>query len=134
MLDLYIFISVSNHRIFNREGPNIYCKVPIPITIAALGGHIEVPTVDGARARITIPAGTQSGHQFRLKAKGMSVLRSRERGDMFVQANVETPVNLSKRQKELLREFDGEAGAAKNNPESEGFFTKVKDLWEDLKD
>jgi molecular chaperone DnaJ len=132
--DLYIFISVSDHRIFNRDGPNIYCKVPIPITIAALGGHIEVPTVDGARARITIPAGTQSGHQFRLKSKGMSVLRSRERGDMFVQANVETPVNLSKRQKELLREFDGEAGAAKNNPESEGFFTKVKDLWEDLKD
>jgi len=132
--DLYIFISVSNHRIFNREGPNIYCKVPIPITIAALGGHIEVPTVDGARARITIPAGTQSGHKFRLKSKGMSVLRSRERGDMFVQANVETPVNLSKRQKELLREFDEESGGAKNNPESEGFFTKVKDLWEDLKD
>jgi len=132
--DLYIFISVSDHRIFNREGPSIYCKVPIPITIAALGGHIEVPTVDGGRARITIPGGTQSGHRFRLKSKGMSVLRSRERGDMFVQANVETPVNLTKRQKELLREFDAESGDAKNNPESEGFFTKVKDLWEDLKD
>ena len=132
--DLYIFISVSDHRIFNREGPNIYCKVPIPITIAALGGHIEVPTVDGGRARITIPGGPQSGHRFRLKSKGMSVLRSRERGDMFVQANVETPVNLTKRQKELLREFDAESGDAKNNPESEGFFTKVKDLWEDLKD
>lgn len=132
--DLYIFISVPDHRIFNREGPNIYCKVPIPITIAALGGHIEVPTVDGGRARITIPGGTQSGHRFRLKSKGMSVLRSRERGDMFVQANVETPVNLTKRQKELLREFDAESGDAKNNPESEGFFTKVKDLWEDLKD
>ena len=132
--DLYIFISVSDPRIFNREGPNIYCKVPIPITIAALGGHIEVPTVDGGRARITIPGGTQSGHRFRLKSKGMSVLRSRERGDMFVQANVETPVNLTKRQKELLREFDAESGDAKNNPESEGFFTKVKDLWEDLKD
>ena len=125
---------MSDHRIFNREGPNIYCKVPIPITIAALGGHIEVPTVDGGRARITIPAGTQSGHRFRLKSKGMSVLRSRERGDMFVQANVETPVNLTKRQKELLREFDAESGDAKNYPESEGFFTKVKDLWEDLKD
>ena len=125
---------MSDHRIFNREGPNIYCKVPIPITIAALGGHIEVPTVDGGRARITIPGGTQSGHRFRLKSKGMSVLRSRERGDMFVQANVETPVNLTKRQKELLREFDAESGDAKNNPESEGFFTKVKDLWEDLKD
>ncbi|MDP6840535.1 MAG: molecular chaperone DnaJ [Rhodospirillales bacterium] len=132
--DLYIFISVATHRIFNREGPNIYCKVPIPITIAALGGQIEVPTVDGGRARITIPAGTQSGHQFRLKTKGMSVLRSKGRGDMFVQANVETPVNLSKRQKELLREFDAESGGAKNNPQSEGFFSKVKDLWEDLKD
>ena len=132
--DLYIFISVANHHIFNREGPNIYCKVPIPITIATLGGHIEVPTVDGGRARITFPAVTQSGHQFRLRSKGMSVLRSRERGDMLVQANVETPINLSKRQKELLREFDEESGGAKNNPESEGFFTKVKDLWEDLKD
>ena len=132
--DLYIFVSIAPHHVFHREGANIYCKVPIPITTAALGGHIEVPTVDGARARIAIPAGTQSGHQFRLRGKGMSILRSKERGDMFVLATVETPVNLTKRQKELLQEF-GEAGtSAKNNPESEGFFAKVKDLWEDLKD
>jgi molecular chaperone DnaJ len=132
--DLYIFISVSPHHIFKREGANIYCAVPIPLTTAALGGHIEVPTVDGVRARITIPTGTQAGHQFRLKGKGMSVLRSKERGDMFVQASVETPVNLTKKQKELLKEFESEGGSEQNNPQSEGFFTKVKDLWEDLKD
>jgi molecular chaperone DnaJ len=132
--DLYIFISVSAHHIFQREGANIYCMVPIPLTTAALGGHIEVPTVDGGRARITIPQGTQSGHQFRLKGKGMSVLRSKERGDMFVQSSVETPVNLTNKQKELLKEFEAEGGSEQNNPESDDFFTKVKDLWEDLKD
>jgi molecular chaperone DnaJ len=132
--DLYIFITVSSHHIFQRDGANIYCAVPIPVTTAALGGFIEVPTVDGARARITIPVGTQSGHQFRLKGKGMSVLRSKERGDMFVQASVEIPVNLTKKQKELLKEFESEGGSEQNNPESDGFFTKVRDLWEDLKD
>ncbi|MCD6075194.1 MAG: chaperone protein DnaJ [Rhodospirillales bacterium] len=132
--DLYIFIAIAPHNVFHRDGANIYCKVPLPFTTAALGGQIEVPSIDGSRARITIPAGTQSGHQFRLKGKGMSILRSKERGDMFVQAAIETPVNLTKRQKELLAEFDGESGTAKNNPESEGFFAKVKDLWEDLKD
>ena len=132
--DLYIFISVTPHHIFQRDNANIYCKVPLPFTTASLGGHIEVPTVDGSRARITIPSGTQSGHQFRLKAKGMSILRSKERGDMFVQASVETPVNLSKKQKELLKEFEQEGKSADNSPESAGFFSKVKDLWEDLKD
>jgi molecular chaperone DnaJ len=132
--DLYIFIGIAPHNVFHRDGANIYCKVPLPFTTAALGGQIEVPSVDGSRARITIPAGTQSGHQFRLKGKGMSILRSKERGDMFVQAAIETPVNLTKRQKELLAEFAAEDGASKNNPESEGFFAKVKDLWEDLKD
>ena len=131
--DLYIFVSIAGHNVFHRDGANIYCKVPLPFTTAALGGQIEVPSVDGSRARITIPAGTQSGHQFRLRSKGMSILRSKERGDMFVQAAIETPVNLTKKQKELLQEFN-EAGGAKNNPESEGFFAKVKDLWEDLKD
>ena len=132
--DLYIFITVSAHHVFQRDGANVHCSVPIPVTTAALGGHIEVPTVDGGRARITIPVGTQSGHQFRLKSKGMSVLRSKERGDMFVQASVETPVNLSKKQKELLKQFESEGGSKQNNPESDGFFAKVKDLWEDLKD
>ena len=105
------------------------------MTTASLGGSIEVPTVDGKRVKVTIPEGTTTGHQFRLKDKGMSVLRSRSRGDMFVQVFVETPQKLTKKQKEILKEFDGAGKDQKiHNPESEGFFTKVKDLWEDLKD
>ena len=132
--DLYIFLSVAPHRFFQRDGANIYCRVPIPMTTAALGGTIEVPTLDGRRARVTIPAGTQSGHQFRLTGKGMPVLRSSAHGDMFVQTGVETPMNLTKRQKELLREFEQAGSAEKTSPESAGFFAKVKELWEDLKD
>lgn len=131
--DLYIFISIAAHHIFQRDAANIHCRVPLPFTTATLGGHVEVPTVDTGRARVTVPAGTQSGHQFRLRGKGMSILRSKERGDMFVQAYVETPVNLTKKQKDLLREFENIGSEANNSPESEGFFTKVKDLWEDLK-
>jgi molecular chaperone DnaJ len=131
--DLYIFLSVQPHRLFQREGANIHCRVPLTMVTASLGGSIEVPTVDGSRARVSIPAGTQSGHQFRLRGKGMSVLRSPARGDMFVEALVETPVNLSKRQEELLREFEAEGGT-ETSPQSTGFFAKVKELWEDLKD
>jgi molecular chaperone DnaJ len=131
--DLYIFISISPHAIFQRDGANIYCRVPIPFTTAALGGAIEVPTVEGAMTRVTVPPGTQSGHRFRLKAKGMTVLRSPLRGDMFVNAVVETPVNLTKRQQELLREFEKEGGG-KTNPESEGFFARVKEFFEDLRE
>jgi molecular chaperone DnaJ len=132
--DLYIFVSVAPHRLFQRDGANIYCRVPIPITTAALGGAIEVPTVDGSRARVTVPAGTQSGHQFRLKAKGMTVLRSAARGDMFIEATVETPVNLTKRQQELLREFEKEGENRRTHPESEGFFARVKEFFEDLRE
>jgi len=132
--DLYIFLSMKQHRIFQREGADIYCRVPIPMTKAALGGTVEVPTVDGSLARVTIPPGTPTGHQFRLRGKGMTVLRSKARGDMFIQAFVETPVNLTSRQKELLQEFDGENTSEKTSPESHGFFDKVKDLWEDLKE
>ena len=101
---------------------------------AALGGSIEVPTIDGGRSRVTVPVGTQVGQQFRLKNKGMSVLKSSVRGDMFIEALVETPTNLSKKQKEILQMFDSEGSQKSNSPESEGFFAKVKDLWEDLKD
>jgi molecular chaperone DnaJ len=132
--DLFIFISVGQHRIFQRDGANIYCRVPLPITTAALGGTIEVPTVDGSRTRVTVPAGTQSGHQFRLRSKGMTVLRSPARGDMFIEAVVETPVNLSKRQQELLREFDKEGENQRTHPESEGFFARVKEFFEDLRE
>jgi molecular chaperone DnaJ len=133
--DLYIFITIAPHRIFQRDGANIFCRVPISITTAALGGSIEVPTVDGSRTRVTVPPGTQSGHQFRLRSKGMTVLRSSARGDMFIEAIVETPVNLTKRQQELLREFEkaGESSST-HHPESEGFFAKVKEFFEDLRE
>jgi molecular chaperone DnaJ len=132
--DLYIFVSIATHSIFQRDGANIFCRVPIPITTAALGGSIEVPTVDGGRTRVTVPAGTQSGHQFRLRGKGMTVLRSPVRGDMYINAVVEVPVNLSKRQQELLREFEQESENRKTHPESEGFFARVKEFFEDLRE
>ncbi|MEX2649108.1 MAG: molecular chaperone DnaJ [Alphaproteobacteria bacterium] len=128
--DLYIFLAVKPHRVFQREGTTIYCRVPIPMTVAAMGGAIEVPTIDGARAKVTIPSGTQSGHQFRLKGKGMVPMRGPGRGDMIVDAVIETPMNLTPKQRELLKEFEK---AGKNtSPEAEGFFAKVKDLWNDL--
>ncbi|HYG90885.1 MAG TPA: molecular chaperone DnaJ [Azospirillum sp.] len=133
--DLYIFLAVAPHPLFQRDGANIHCRVPIPMVTAALGGTVEVPSIDGTRAKITVPPGTQSGHQFRLKGKGMSVLRSPHRGDMYIQAMVETPMNLNKRQQELLREFEKAGGNdGGTHPQSEGFFAKVKELWEDLKE
>ena len=131
--DLYIFISIQPHRIFHRHGSDIVVHVPVPMTTAALGGHIEVPSVDGGRSRINIPAGTQPGQQFRLKGKGMSVLHAKSHGDMFVELQVETPVNLTKKQKEMMEGLK-KAGAEnkKHSPETGGFFSKVKDLWEDL--
>ncbi|CAK0742492.1 chaperone protein DnaJ [uncultured Gammaproteobacteria bacterium] len=132
--DLYIFLTIAPHRFFQRDGANLHCRVPIPMTTAALGGIIEVPTIDGGRNKITVPPGTQTGHQFRLKAKGMSVLRSLVRGDMYVLAVIETPVNLSKRQQELLHEFEKAGDKGSTHPESEGFFAKVKELWADLKE
>jgi len=131
--DLYVFLGIKPHRFFQREASNLYCRVPVPITTVALGGNIEVPTIDGKRMKVAVPAGTQTGQQFRLKGKGMTVLRSPNRGDMFVEVVVETPVNLSKRQKEILQEFAGDT-TDKTNPQSAGFFDKVKGLWEDLKD
>ena len=133
--DLSIFLTVAPHRLFQRDGANLTCRVPIPMTTAALGGQIEVPTIDGSRARVTIPPGTQTGHQFRLRSKGMSVLRSLQRGDMYIEATVETPVNLSRRQQELLREFEtaGETAGA-HSPEATGFFARVKEFWADLKE
>lgn len=131
--DLYIFVSVAPHRLFRRDGTNVYCRVPLPLTTAALGGQIEVPTIDGKRARLQVPGGTQSGHRFRLRSKGMTELQGHARGDMFVEIVAETPVNLTKRQRELLREFET-AGNSSTHPESEGFFAKVKDLWGELRD
>ena len=135
--DLYIFVSVAPHRLFRREGSHIFCRVPIPMTTAALGGEVEVPTIEGKRLRVAVPAGSQTGKQIRMRGKGMTELHGHARGDMLVEFVVETPVNLTKRQQELLREFEGEVGneGAKANghqPESEGFFAKVKELWDEL--
>jgi molecular chaperone DnaJ len=131
--DLYIFLTMQPHRLFQRDGADIYCRVPIPMTTAALGGNIEIPTVDGGRARVSISPGAQSGQQFRLKGKGMSVLRETRRGDMYVEATVETPVNLTKEQQELLRQFEKAGSPDRTSPESAGFFSKVKELWDDLR-
>ncbi|MDR1361758.1 MAG: molecular chaperone DnaJ [Holosporaceae bacterium] len=129
--DLYIFISIKPHQLFRRDGDGIHCDVPIPITTAALGGEVEVPTIDGKKAVVKIPAGTQSGSILKLRNKGMSVVRSSLRGDMHIHAKIETPVNLTKKQRELLMEFDRE----KENdphPQSSGFFSKVKEFWKEL--
>jgi molecular chaperone DnaJ len=129
--DLYIFIEVAEHGIFQRDGVNLYCRVPLTVVTAALGGEVEVPTIDGGRSRVKVPAGAQTGKQMRLRAKGMPALRGGSAGDMFIELAIETPVNLTSRQKEILREFD--KVDADNNPESSSFFKKVKSFWDGMK-
>ena len=129
--DLYIFIEVIKHDLFEREESNLFCRVPVSMAKATLGGDIEVPTIDGGRSRVKIPAGSQSGRQMRLRGKGMPALRGGAPGDMFIELAVETPVNLTARQKELLREF--EALSEDNNPESKSFFSSVKNFWDSMK-
>lgn len=129
--DLYIFIEVNAHKLFEREATNLFCRVPVSFTSAALGGEIEVPTIDGGRSRVKIPEGSQSGRQMRLRAKGMPALRGGGQGDMFIELAVETPVNLTGRQKEILQEFD--EIAAENNPEGSSFFKSVKSFWDGMK-
>lgn len=126
--DLYIFLSIEPHEFFQRDGSDIFCRVPIAMTTAALGGSIEVPMVDGNRTRVKVPEGTETGKQFRLRGKGMPVLRSKVFGDMYIQVEVETPKKLSKRQRELLAEFEKESGGD-TSPESAGFFAKVKEFF-----
>ena len=129
--DLYIFIEVKEHAIFQRDGLMLFCRVPVSMASAALGGEVEVPTIDGGRSRVKIPAGSQSGRQMRLRGKGMPALRGGGAGDMLIELAVETPVNLTTRQKELLREF--EKIEAENNPETASFFKKVKTFWDGMK-
>jgi molecular chaperone DnaJ len=126
--DLYIFLSIAPHSFFQRDGADLYCRVPVAMTEAALGGQIEVPTIAGAAEKVKISEGTQSGKQFRIKGRGMPVLRSREIGDLYIQVEVEIPKNLSKRQRELLEEFR-QASSEDNHPEATGFFARVKDLF-----
>lgn len=129
--DLYIFLSIKPHAFFQRDGADIFCRVPISMITAALGGYIEVPTVDGGRTRVKVPEGTQTGKQFRLKDKGMPVLRSSSYGDMFIQVEVETPKNLTPKQRKILEEFE-KASTESTNPESTGFFAKVKEFFEGI--
>ncbi len=127
--DLYVHIAIRQHNLFHREGAHVFCEVPLRMSQAALGDDIEVPVIDGTRMKVKIPAGTQTGAQFRLRGKGFSVLRSTARGDMVVQAKVETPQHLTRRQRELLEEFEAEAsGHSKGSPEHEGFFAKMKEF------
>ena len=127
--DLYIFLSIEPHAFFQREGADLYCRVPISMVTAALGGAVEVPTIDGDKTKVKIPEGTQSQKRFRLSGKGMPILRSRSSGDMYVQVVVETPQKLTKRQRELLAEFDKES-SGETHPESAGFFAKVKEFFQ----
>jgi len=129
--DLYIFIEVQEHELFERDGPNLFCRVPVTMGSAALGGSIEVPTIDGGRGRVSVSAGSQSGRQMRLRGKGMPHLRGGATGDMIIELAVETPVNLTSRQKEILREF--EELSEENNPEGSSFFSSVKSFWDSMK-
>src|SRR6187397_501239 len=126
--DLYIFLSLATHEFFQRDGADLHCRVPISMVAAALGGEFEVPTIDKGKTKVKVPTGTQSGRRFRIASKGMPVLRSRQMGDMYVQVVVETPQNLTKKQQELLAEFEKLSSGA-TQPEAAGFFTKVKDFF-----
>jgi molecular chaperone DnaJ len=129
--DLYIFLSIKPHEFFQRDGADLFCRVPIAMTTAALGGQIEVPTIDGGRTRVKIPEGSESGKQFRLKAQGMPVLRSKQQGDLYIQVEVETPKNLSRKQRELLKAFE-DASNPSTSPDSTGFFARVKEFFEGI--
>ena len=129
--DLDIFIEVKEHPIFQRDGVHLFFRVPVPMTTAAMGGEVEVPTIDGGRSRVKVPAGSQTGKQMRLRSKGMPALRGGGSGDLLIELVVETPVNLTARQKELLREF--EKLSEENNPEASSFFSKVKSFWDGMK-
>jgi molecular chaperone DnaJ len=131
--DLYIFVNVQDDKLFEREEENIFCHIPISITTAIIGGEIDVPTIDGKKARLKIPPGTQSETQFRLRGKGMSILRQNRLGDMYVETNVEIPVNLTSKQKSILKEFEKEGGTSKaHSPKSQSFFKKIKEVWQDF--
>ncbi len=129
--DLYIFLSLAPHEFFQRDGADLHCRVPISMATAALGGEFEVPSIDGGKARVKVPGGTQTGRRFRLTSKGMPVLRSKQMGDMYVQVAVETPQNLTKKQRELLAEFE-KLSSEQTQPESAGFFSRVKEFFDGL--
>jgi molecular chaperone DnaJ len=129
--DLYVHVAIRPHPIFERDGANLALRMPVRMSQAALGAELEVPVIDGTRIKVKVPAGTQTGEQIRVRGKGFSVLRSAVRGDLYIQVLVETPQHLTRRQRELLEEFEAEAEKhAKGSPESEGFFAKVKEFFD----
>lgn len=131
--DLYVFIEVSPHKIFEREGADLHCQVPVELASAILGGAIEVPTIDGGRSKVSIPEGSQTGRKMRLRGKGMPAIRGSAMGDLLIEIQVETPVNLTARQKELMKEFQEISQTHNNSPNSQDFFNKVKGFWDNLK-
>ena len=128
--DLYIFTEVLDHSIFQREGTNLFCQIPISIVSATLGGDIEAPTLDGGKTRVKVPAGIQSGKQLRLRGKGMPNIRGKSYGDLYIELSIETPVNLNEKQRSLLMEFEKSLQASDNSPKHSNFFSKVKNFWE----
>ena len=133
--DLYVLVAVKPHKLFRRDGANLYCRAPIPMTTATLGGELHVPSIDGSRNTVKIPAGTQTGQQMRLKGKGMNVMRADSFGDLYIEIFVETPVNLNGKQKDLFKKLADDLGGDKDghSPESSNFMQKMKDIWSDLK-
>ena len=126
--DLYIFVTIKNHNIFKRSEENLFFEFPISLADASLGATVEVPTIDGGKAKVKIPAGTQNGKQFRLKGKGMPMMRNKNYGDLYIQAITEVPVSLTKEQKNLLEQFK-ELEDSKTNPIMKDFFEKAKRFW-----
>jgi molecular chaperone DnaJ len=126
--DLYIFVSIESHSIFKRSEENLFFEFPISLADAALGANIEVPTIDGGKAKVKIPSGTQNGKQFRLKGKGMPIMRNKDYGDLYIQAITEVPVSLTKEQKNLLEQFKN-LEDNKTNPSIKDFFEKAKRFW-----
>lgn len=133
--DLYVLVIIKPHKLFKRDGANLYCRVPIPMMTAALGGSIEVPSIDGSRNKVDIKPGTQTGQQMRLRSKGMNIMRSESMGDLYIEIFVETPVNLNAKQKDLMKKLSDDLGGDKDghSPESSSFMSKMKDIWTDLK-
>ncbi len=132
--DLYIFVGVRDHNLFERDGADLYCAFPIPMTTAALGGEFETPTIDGGRVKISVPEGAQTGKRFRVRGKGMTQLNSKARGDLFVEVQVETPTGLNAEQKELLRQFCEAGGGEDCCPQSQNFFQRAKNFWDSVTD
>lgn len=131
--DLYIFVSIQDHSLFAREGADLFCRLPIAMTTAALGGEVKIPGLRREKLKIKIPPGCQNGHRLRLRSKGMPVLQSKHFGDLYVRVNVETPVNLSKRQREILAAFEAESVDA-TNPETHGFFGRVREFLDGIRE